>query len=54
MKCTVAVILWIKLNAEAESFTRVRCIDSASSIVSQLTSFQNSAFIGVCWITGRS
>jgi hypothetical protein len=40
MKCTVAVMLWIKLNAEAENFTRFRCIDSDAPTVSRFTSFQ--------------
>jgi hypothetical protein len=42
IKCAFTVVLWIKLNAEAENFTRVRCIDSGSSTVSQLTSLQKS------------
>jgi hypothetical protein len=41
MKCTDTVILWIKLNAEAENFTRARCIDGDTSTVSQFTSFSN-------------
>jgi hypothetical protein len=53
MKCTVAVILWIKLNAEAENFTRVRCIDSGSPRVSQLTSFQNMASGGQRGVADR-
>jgi len=51
MKCTVTVILWIKLTAEAENFTRARCIDNDASTVSQLTFFQNH---GVWWTTGGS